>query len=43
AIAVAFHTSGALGKLFSEVNENIDVKPLEGLKAVGGNWLQRVR
>ncbi|UUX48861.1 phosphonate ABC transporter, permease protein PhnE [Nisaea acidiphila] len=43
AIAVAFHTSGALGKLFSEVNENIDVKPLEGLKATGSNWLQRVR
>lgn len=42
-IAVAFHTAGALGKLFSEVNENIDRKPLEGLKAVGGNWLQRVR
>ncbi|MEQ8335652.1 phosphonate ABC transporter, permease protein PhnE [Nisaea sp.] len=43
AIAVAFHTSGALGKLFSEVNENIDVKPLEGLKATGSTWLQRVR
>ena len=24
-IAVAFHTAGALGKLFSEVNENIEV------------------
>ncbi|MGF1660297.1 MAG: phosphonate ABC transporter, permease protein PhnE [Rubrimonas sp.] len=42
-IAVAFHTSGALGKLFSEVNENIDMKPVEGLKAVGASWLQRVR
>ena len=35
-IAVAFHTVGALGKLFSEVNENIDVKPMEGLAASGG-------
>lgn len=42
-IAVALHTSGALGKLFSEVNENIDRKPVEGLEAVGANWLQRLR
>ena len=42
-IAVSIHTAGALGKLFSEVNENIDVKPIEGLKAVGGSWLQRIR
>lgn len=42
-IAVAFHTAGALGKLFSEVNENIDRKPIEGLKAVGATWLQRMR
>ena len=42
-IAVAFHTSGALGKLFSEVNENIDLKQTEGLKAAGGSWLQRIR
>ncbi|WP_439529867.1 phosphonate ABC transporter, permease protein PhnE [Pannonibacter sp.] len=42
-IAVAFHTAGALGKLFSEVNENIDRKPIEGLKAVGGSWIQRIR
>lgn len=42
-LAVAFHTSGALGKLFSEANENIDRKPVEGLKASGANWLQRLR
>lgn len=42
-IAVAFHTTGALGKLFSEVNENIDRKPIEGLKAAGGTWFQRMR
>ena len=43
AIAVAFHTAGALGKLFSEINENIDVKQIEGLKATGASWIQRVR
>jgi len=42
-LAVAFHTSGALGKLFSEVNENIDTGPVYGLKACGANWLERIR
>lgn len=41
-IAIALHTSGALGKLFSEVNENVDPKPLEGLTSVGANWAQRM-
>lgn len=41
-IAIAFHTSGALGKLFSEVNENASLKPLEGLESVGANWLQKM-
>ncbi len=39
-IAIAFHTSGALGKLFSEVNENASMKPVEGLASVGANWAQ---
>ena len=42
-IAVAFHTIGALGKLFSEANENCDMKPIEGLKATGANWFQQIR
>ncbi len=41
--AVAIHTIGALGKLFYEVVENADMKPDEGLKAVGANWVERVR
>ncbi|MDD8024156.1 MAG: phosphonate ABC transporter, permease protein PhnE [Paracoccaceae bacterium] len=41
-IAIALHTTGALGKLFSEVSENCDIKPVEGLESVGANWLQRV-
>ena len=41
-IAIAFHTSGALGKTFSEVNENADLKPVEGLTAVGATWIQRM-
>ena len=42
-IAVAFHTAGALGKLFAEVNENIDARPLEGLQAGGASWIKRIR
>lgn len=41
-IAIAFHTTGALGKLFSEVNENADLKPVEGLASVGSTWMQRM-
>ena len=40
-IAVSIHTVGALGKLFFEVIENADMKPDEGLKAVGANWFER--
>lgn len=41
-IAIAFHTAGALGKLFSEVAENADRKPVEGLASVGASWGQRM-
>ena len=42
-MAVSIHTIGALGKMFFEVVENADMKPDEGLRAAGGNWLERVR
>ena len=42
-LAIALHTMGALGKLFSEVVENIDMKPVEGVAASGGSWLAQVR
>ncbi|MHA3915391.1 phosphonate ABC transporter, permease protein PhnE [Halovulum sp. GXIMD14793] len=41
-IAIAFHTTGALGKLFSEAAENADIKPVEGLASTGANWVQRM-
>jgi phosphonate transport system permease protein len=37
-LAIAIHTMGALGKLFSEVAENIDMKPVEGVAATGASW-----
>src|SRR3546814_399699 len=42
-LAIAIHSAGALGKLFSEVNENIDPKPLEGIRAAGGSWFDEIR
>lgn len=37
-LAIAVHTAGSLGKLFAEVNENVDPRPIEGVRASGGNW-----
>lgn len=42
-LALAIHSAGALGKLFAEVVENIDMKPVDGIVATGGSWLQKVR
>lgn len=42
-LALAIHTMGALGKLFAEVVENIDMKPVEGATASGASWTQAVR
>ena len=42
-IAMIIHTTGALGKLFSEVHENSDDKPIEALKSSGGNWLSEMK
>lgn len=41
-IAIAIHTAGALGKLFSEVAENASLKPVEGLASTGATWAQRM-
>ena len=42
-LAIGLHAAGALGKLYSEVNENIDMRPLEGVKAAGGTWFDQIR
>ena len=42
-MALAIHTAGALGKLFFEVVENADMKPVEGLSATGATWIETVR
>lgn len=42
-LAIGLHATGSLGKLYSEVNENIDMRPLEGVKAAGGTWFDQIR
>jgi len=42
-LAIAIHSAGALGKQFFETTENIDVKPIEGLRAAGASYVQTIR
>ena len=42
-LAIAIHSAGALGKQFFETTENIDMKPVEGLRAVGASYVQTIR
>jgi len=42
-LALAIHSAGALGKQFFETTENIDMKPVEGLRAVGASYAQVMR
>ncbi|CAN7530534.1 phosphonate ABC transporter, permease protein PhnE [Bradyrhizobium sp. LjRoot220] len=42
-LAIAIHTAGALGKQFAEVTENIDMKPVDGVRATGSSWVQQIR
>jgi len=42
-LAIALHTASSLGKLFSEVNEAIEEKQVEGVRASGGDWFSIVR
>ncbi len=41
--AIAIHSAGALGKQFSEINENVDTKPMDGIRASGGSWFDEMR
>ncbi|HUE96337.1 MAG TPA: phosphate/phosphonate ABC transporter permease [Longimicrobiaceae bacterium] len=39
-LALAFHTGGVLGKLFGEILEDVDPRPLEALQATGAGRLR---
>ncbi len=42
-LALAIHSTGALGKLYTEIVENADLKPFEGVTASGATWVQAIR
>ena len=42
-LAITIHSIGALGKQFSEIVENIDMKPVEGVRSTGANWISCMR
>ncbi len=43
ALALAVHSAGALGKLFTEVHENAAQSPIDGVRATGAAWSQTMR
>jgi len=42
-IAIALHSAGALGKLFADAIENIEMRPWDGVRAAGGTWAECCR
>jgi phosphonate transport system permease protein len=42
-LAISIHTFGTLGKLFTEALENIDMKPVEGVRSTGSRFIETVR
>src|SRR5258707_14564834 len=42
-LAIALHSIGALGKQYAEMVENIDMKPVEGLRSTGASWIACMR
>jgi phosphonate transport system permease protein len=42
-LAIAIHSFGTLGKLFTEALENIDMKPVEGVRSTGSRFIEAMR
>jgi phosphonate transport system permease protein len=42
-LAIAIHSIGALGKQYAEMVENIDMKPVEGVRCTGASWVSCMR
>jgi phosphonate transport system permease protein len=42
-LAIAIHSTGALGKQYSEIVENIDMRPVEGVRSTGASWVSCMR
>jgi len=42
-LAIAIYDTGTLSKLYGEAIENVDEKPIEGIRATGGGWFDLLR
>jgi phosphonate transport system permease protein len=42
-LAITIHSIGALGKQYAEMVENIDMKPVEGVRSTGASWISCMR
>jgi phosphonate transport system permease protein len=42
-LAITIHCIGALGKQYAEIVENIDMKPVEGVRSTGASWVSCLR
>jgi phosphonate transport system permease protein len=42
-LAIAIHSTGALGKQFTEIVENVEMRPVEGVRSTGASWLACMR
>jgi phosphonate transport system permease protein len=42
-LAITIHSIGALGKQYAEIVENIDMKPVEGVRSTGASWISCMR
>ncbi len=42
-LAIMIHSIGALGKQYAEMVENIDMRPVEGLRSTGASWVASMR
>jgi phosphonate transport system permease protein len=42
-LAITIHSIGALGKQYAEIVENIDMKPVEGVRSTGASWMSCIR
>jgi phosphonate transport system permease protein len=42
-LAITIHSIGALGKQYAEIVENIDIKPVEGVRSTGASWISCMR
>ncbi|HSG32589.1 MAG TPA: phosphonate ABC transporter, permease protein PhnE [Thermodesulfobacteriota bacterium] len=42
-LAIALHSTGMLGKFYSEAMENAKIGPIEALQATGANFAQKIR